>query len=91
MIAGKDKGKKAKVVRILTGKNKVVVEGINILKKHQKARKGGEKGQTIEMAMPISASNVMLLDPKSGKQSRTGSKVVSGKKIRVARKSDQEV
>jgi large subunit ribosomal protein L24 len=58
IITGKDKGKKGKVVRVLVKENKVVVEGINMMKKHQRPRKTGEKGSMIDMAMPIHASNV---------------------------------
>jgi len=58
IIAGKDKGKKGKVVRVLVQKNKVIVDGVNMSKKHQRPRKSGEKGTMINMAMPIHASNV---------------------------------
>jgi large subunit ribosomal protein L24 len=58
IIAGKDKGKSGKIVRVLVDKNKVVVEGANMMKKHQRPRKSGEKGQTLNTAMPIHASNV---------------------------------
>ncbi|MES2315247.1 MAG: 50S ribosomal protein L24 [Patescibacteria group bacterium] len=57
-IAGKDKGKKGKVVRVLVSANKVIVEGLNMMKKHQRARTSNEKGQMINKAMPIHASNV---------------------------------
>lgn len=60
IMAGKDKGKKGKVVRALPKKNKVVVEGLNMTKRHQKARKSGEKGTMINMAMPLNVSNVKL-------------------------------
>ncbi|KKU22054.1 MAG: 50S ribosomal protein L24 [Candidatus Nomurabacteria bacterium GW2011_GWA1_46_11] len=62
IIAGKDKGKSGKVVRALPKKNKVVVEGLNMTKRHQKARKSGEKGTMINMAMPINVSNVKLAE-----------------------------
>ena len=62
VIAGKDKGKKGKVVRALPKKNKVVVEGLNMTKRHQKPRKSGEKGTMINMAMPINVSNVKKAD-----------------------------
>ncbi len=58
LLAGKDKGKKGKVVRAMPRENKVVIEGLNILKKHQRARKTNEKGQVIDVAMPVHASNV---------------------------------
>lgn len=58
VITGKDKGKKGKIASVLVAKNKVVVEGINMMKKHQRPRKSGEKGSKIDVAMPIHASNV---------------------------------
>ncbi|MCC7522656.1 50S ribosomal protein L24 [Candidatus Uhrbacteria bacterium] len=58
VIAGKDKGKKGKVVQAFPKLNRVVVDGVNITKRHLKSRKGGEKGQAISFAMPIHASNV---------------------------------
>ena len=58
ILAGKDRGKSGKITRVLTKEDKVVVEGINMLKKHQKSRKRGNKGQIIELAMPIHVSNV---------------------------------
>ena len=91
VIAGKDKGKKGKIVRVLMQINKVVVEGANMTKKHQRPRKSGEKGSVISMAMPIHASNVMIADPKTGKPSRLGKKKVGDKMVRIARKSNQEI
>jgi len=91
VITGKDKGKKGKITRVLPAKNKVVVEGLNMTKKHQRPRKSGEKGSMIDTAMPLNASNVMIADPKSGKPTRTGKKKVGDKWVRVAKKSNQEV
>jgi large subunit ribosomal protein L24 len=58
IIAGKDKGKKGKVIRALPKENKVVVEGLNLMKRHQRPRKSGEKGSVVSAAMPLSVSNV---------------------------------
>lgn len=58
VLTGKDKGKTGTVTRAMPKENKVIVSGINILKVHQKARRGGEKGQIIDKTMPINASNV---------------------------------
>ena len=91
IIAGKDKGKKGKIVRVLPEKNKIVVEDVNVLKKSQRPRKSNEKGQIIKIAMPISASNAMIIDPKTGKGTRIGKKEVGGKMVRIARKSNQEI
>jgi len=62
IITGKDKGKKGKIVKVLVSQNKVVVEGINMMKKHQRPRKSGEKGMKIDIAMPLHASNVKKAD-----------------------------
>ena len=91
IMTGKDKGKKGKIVRVLVAKNKVVIEGANMMKKHQRPRKSGEKGQVISIAMPMHCSNVMIVDPKTGKGSRLGKKKVGDKMIRIARKSNQEI
>lgn len=91
IVTGKDKGKKGKILRVLPTVNKVVVEGLNMTKRHQRPRKSGEKGTMVNTAMPLNASNVMILDPKSGKATRLGKKKVGDKFVRVARKSNQEV
>lgn len=91
IVAGKDKGKKGKITRVLPEKNKVVVEDVNVFKKSQRPRRSNEKGQVINIAMPINASNVMVVDPKTGKGTRIGKKEVGGKMVRIARKSNQEI
>lgn len=91
VITGKDKGKKGKIVRVLVSENRVIVEGANKMKRHQRPRRAGEKGSMRDIEMPLSASNVMILDPKSGKPSRLGKKKVGDKMVRIARKSNQEV
>jgi large subunit ribosomal protein L24 len=90
-IAGKDKGKKGKIVRVLVKENKVIVEGLNMMKKHQRPKKSDEKGTMKSIEMPLSATNVMILDPKTGKASRLGKKMVGDKMVRIARKSNQEI
>lgn len=62
VITGKDKSKKGKIVKVLVQKNKVVIEGINMMKKHQRPKKTGEKGTTVSVAMPLDASNVRKID-----------------------------
>ncbi len=91
ITTGKDKGKKGKIVRVLVAENKVLVEGANMMKKHQRPRRSGEKGAMRDKEMPIHASNVMLVDPKSGKATRTGKKKVGDKMVRISRKSNQEI
>jgi large subunit ribosomal protein L24 len=91
VIAGKDKGKKGKIVSVLVAQNKVVVEGINMMKKHQRPRKTDEKGTKIDKAMPLNSSNVQIVDSKTGRGSRIGKKKVGDKMVRIARKSGQEI
>jgi large subunit ribosomal protein L24 len=88
---GKDKGKKGKIVHVLVKENKVIVEGLNMMKKHQRPRKSGEKGSIKSIEMPINASNVMILDPKEGVATRIGKKQVGDKMVRIGRKSNQEI
>ncbi len=94
VIAGKDKFTKdkkgnlvpttGKVIKVFPDTNKVIVEGVNLVKKHQKPTQQNQKGGIVEMEAPIDASNVMLLDPKTNKPSRVKHSVdENGKKIRV--------
>ncbi|MDD6432551.1 50S ribosomal protein L24 [Limosilactobacillus pontis] len=87
VIAGKDKGKEGSVKKILAAENRVVVEGINMIKKHQKPNNANPNGGVIDTEAPISASNVMLIDPSTNEPTRVGYKFVDGKKVRVAKKS----
>ncbi len=91
VIAGKDKGKKGKIVRVLVEVNKVIVEGLNMTKRHQKPRRSNEKGTMTDMAMPLHASNVMIVDGKSGKATRLGKKKVGEKMVRISRRTNQEI
>jgi large subunit ribosomal protein L24 len=84
VIAGKDKGKEGAIVQVLPGKNKLIVEKINIIKKHVKATPDADGG-IIEKEAAIHASNVKLIAPGSKKATRIGFKVVKGKKSRVAK------
>jgi large subunit ribosomal protein L24 len=88
---GKDLGKKGKVLRALPAMEKIVVEGINIRKKHKHARKSNEKGQVIEMPFPIAVSNVMIFCSSCNKGVRLKSKDIKGKKIRVCIKCEKEM
>lgn len=91
VIAGKEKGKNGAISRVLPKENKIVIDGMNMMKKHQKASRRGEKGTIINISMPINASNVMLVDPKTGKQTRIGKKMVGDKLVRIAKRSNQEI
>lgn len=87
VTTGKDKGKKGKVLRVLSAENRVVVEGVNLRKKKRRARKAGEKGQTIQITMPIDLSNVMLLCPQCAVATRRASSVSGDqKKSRLCKK-----
>src|SRR4030042_4717663 len=78
VISGKDKGKKGKVLAVLPSENKILVEGVNIKKKHQRPKKEGEKGQIIEKPAPIYVSNVKFICPSCRQSVRLGSKIVYG-------------
>lgn len=87
VIAGKDKGKEGKVVAAMPSANKVIVEGVAMAKKHQKARMQGQESGIINKEMPIDASNVMRVCPKCGKAARVGIKVFEdGSKGRYCKK-----
>ncbi len=91
VITGKDKGKQGKIVKTLKAENKVIVEGINMIKKHVKPN-GQNAGSIVDMEAPIHASNVMIVDPKTNKGTRVGHTTdKKGKKIRVARKSNENL
>lgn len=87
VITGKDRGKVGKVKLVLKKVNRVVVEKVNIVKKHQKPTTDGDKRGIIEFEAPIHISNVMLIDPKDDKPTRVGYQIKEGKKVRVAKKS----
>ena len=87
VIAGRDKGKTGTIQKVIPELNRVVVEGVNVRKKHQKPTQANPEGSIVEVYTPIDASNVMLEDPKTHKPTRIGHKEVKGKKVRFAKKS----
>jgi large subunit ribosomal protein L24 len=91
VVGGKDRGKKGKVLRVDPGKDRVYVEGLNMIKRHQRATQTGPTSQqtagVIEKEGPVHVSNVMLLDPKDGRPTRVGVEIVDGKRYRIARRS----
>ena len=90
VIAGKDKGRSSTIVRVLSRENKVVLDGLNLVKKHRRATQRSRKGQIVDQSMPIHASNVMIADPKGGKPTRI--KIQRGKdgaRIRIAVQSGE--
>jgi large subunit ribosomal protein L24 len=86
VLAGDDKGKTGTVVTVELIKQRAIVEGVNIVKKHVKATQDAEGGIQ-EMAAPIHLSNLALMDPKSGEPTRIGRKLVDGKSVRYSKKS----
>ena len=92
VIAGKDKGKKGKVMRFDGESNRVLVEGVNLVKRHMKPNPRMQQGGILEREQPLAASNVMLVDPSTGKGTRIRVKTDDkGVKIRVAAKSGTEI
>jgi large subunit ribosomal protein L24 len=92
VVRGDDKGKEGTVIRVLTKKNRVLVKGVNIVKKHRRATSAEEEGGIREMEAPMAASNVMLIDPKSGKPTRVKSRTdKDGTKERVSVKSGDSI
>lgn len=91
VIAGKDKGKEGNVLSINAKTNRVVVKGVNMIKKHEKPSQSNTNGGVVEKEGTINASNLMLIDPESGKPTRVGFKVVDGKKVRVAKVSGKAI
>lgn len=91
VISGKDKGKKGKVLFALPKQDRVVVEGVNMVVKHQKPNKEHQQGGLIKKEAPIHCSNVMLFDAKAGKGTRVSTKIENGKKVRVSKKSGEKL
>jgi large subunit ribosomal protein L24 len=97
VISGKDRGKTGKVLRTDPKRQRVFVEGLNMVKRHQRprtvrdAQRGGEVGGVIEKEGPIHISNVMLLDPKTQDPTRVGIKREGGRRVRIARASGTEI
>ena len=91
VIAGKDKGKKGTVTKVFTKTNKVLVEGVNVITKHQKPSAINPQGGIINKEAPIHISNVMPVDPETGKGTRVRFEVKDGKKVRVSVKSGKEI
>ena len=92
VITGSDKGKKGKILKTLKAENKVIVDGVHMVKKHQKPN-GQETGGILDIAAPIAASNVMIIDPKTKKRTRIGhtTDTKTGKKIRITKKSNEKI
>jgi len=89
--AGNDKGKTGKVLEVITGKNRAIVEGVNMVSKHTKPSPKHPQGGIIKQEAGIHISNLQLVDPAKGGPTRIGYKFVDGKKIRYSKKSGEEI
>ena len=91
ILAGKSRGMKGTVERVFKTAGRLLVEGANLAKRRRRPRKQGEKGQVVEMALPIDLSNVALWCPKCGRGVRIGHQLADGKKTRVCRRCRQVI
>ena len=91
VIAGKDKGKKGTVVKVMPKTNRVIVEGVNVITKHQKPNAINPQGGIVNKEASIHISNVMPRDPETGKGTRVRFEMKDGKKVRIAVKSGKEI
>ncbi len=91
VTTGKDKGKQGEIVRMIPTENRAVVRGVNLAKRHQK-QTAAQEGGIVTKEMPIHVSNLALRDPKDGKPTRVGYKILAdGKKVRVAKRSGEVI
>jgi len=91
IMAGKDKDKQGKVLKVLPKTGKVLVEGLNLYKKRVRPKRQGEKGQIVSVPRPIDASNAMIICPSCGKAVRTGYRLEKDKKTRICRKCGAKI
>jgi len=91
VTAGDHKGSEGRVMIVLRDKNKAIVEGVNLVSKHEKPSANNPQGGIVEKEAPIHISNLSLIDPKSGEATRVGYKIEDGKKIRFSKKSNQVI
>ncbi len=91
IIAGKDSGKTGKVLRMFPKESRLMVEGLNLVKKHTRPKREGEKGQRIEIPGKMNISNVMLVCPKCGKPTRIEFKIAGDDKLRICKKCKAEL
>jgi len=91
ITSGKDRGRKGKIIETFPKKGKVVIEGINLRKKHVKPKKSGEKGQIVETPVPIDISDTKLICSKCGKPTRVGYKIEGKKKYKACKKCGGEI
>lgn len=90
IISGNDKGKQGKVLRVFSSENKILIEGINLKKKHVRPKQQGKKGELVKIALPLEVSRVMLVCNKCGKPARVGYKFENGRKCRICKRCGTE-
>ena len=91
VLAGEDRGKEGRVLKVLVQKQKAIVEGVNMVTKATKPNAQHPQGGLIKMEAPIAISNIALIDPKSGKPTRVSIRRENGKSIRISKKSGEEI
>jgi len=91
IVSGKDKGRKGKVIESLPKEGRIMVENINLKKKHSRPKKSGEKGQIVELSIAFDASDAKIICPKCNKAVRIGYRIEGKKKYRVCKKCNQEI
>ena len=91
IIAGDHKGSEGKVMTVFRDKNKAIVEGVNMVSKHEKPSAQNPQGGIVEKEAPIHISNLSLIDPKSGETTRVGYEIRDGKKVRFSKKSNEVI
>ena len=91
ILSGKDRGRTGKIGKVFPKRKKIIIDGINIVKKHVRPRKQNQKGEVVEVPAPFDMSNAKLICPKCNKPVRVGYKVVDDKKIRICKKCREEI
>lgn len=91
VLSGDHKGSEGKVMRVITEKNKAIVEGVNLVSKHEKPNAKNPQGGIVKKEAPIHVSNLALIDPKSKKATRVGYKMEGDKKVRFSKKSNEVI
>ncbi len=91
MLSGKDRGKTGKVLFVFPRTGKVVVEGLNLVKKHQRARRQGQKGQIVSKERSVDVSSAQLICPKCGRATRTSHRIEGNSKLRVCKKCGADI
>lgn len=89
VLSGKDRGKEGVILEVFPKKQRVIVEGVNMVKKHAKPSQDNPQGGILNIEAPIHVSNVLPIDPKTGEPTRVGYEIRDGKKVRIAKKSGE--